>query len=389
MKKVLKVFSAFAVVGVTAVGLASCGGSAKNYAAKNTKFKIGVSGPLTGDAAVYGLGVKNSAQLAVDEINANGGVNGVQLELVAKDDECLADKAATNYTSLYEDGMQFSLGGVTSGACLEFASYANKDKVFCLTPSATNDDVPKTGDNVYQMCFSDSGQGSAAAAYISKNYPDAKVGVFYDSSDAYSKGIYDNFKKVVSNTTDAAFTKDTNTSFTSQIQTLKNCDFIFMPIYYSQAALFIEQAKDTFGKNVVYFGCDGLDGIDSVEGFNPNSYPQEISYLSHFNAASDDEAVVSFVTKYTAAYGKDTLNQFGASAYDCVYAMVGALKAAASKGTKVEVTMSPKEVYEVLKGEFQGGYSFSGVTGKNVTWDEGGTVNKTPGKFVVNPGRAK
>ena len=161
-----------------------------------------------------------------------------------------------------------------------------------------------------------------------------------------------------------------------------------MPIYYSQAALFIEQAKDTFGKNVVYFGCDGLDGIDSVEGFNPNSYPQEISYLSHFNAASEDEAVVSFVTKYTAKYGKDTLNQFGASAYDCVYAMVGALKAAANKGTKVEVTMSPKEVYEVLKGEFQGGYSFSGVTGKNVTWDEGGTVNKTPGKFVVNPNRA-
>ena len=148
------------------------------------------------------------------------------------------------------------------------------------------------------------------------------------------------------------------------------------------------QAKDTVAADAIYYGCDGFDGLaGQFEDFSV--IPQEVSMLSHFDSNATEGAASDFIKKYTDKFGTDTLNQFGASAYDCVYAMVGALKAAASKGTKVEVTMSPKEVYEVLKGEFQGGYSFSGVTGKNVTWDEGGTVNKTPGKFVVNPNRAK
>lgn len=380
MKKGFKVLSSCLMMATAILSLASCGGG-KNYAANNEKYKIGVSGPLTGGAAAYGLGVANAAAMAVEEINRAGGIDGIMLELMTADDECAPEKAAVNYTSLYEKGMQFSLGCVTSGACLEYAGYAANDKVFCLTPSATNDGVPETGDNIFQMCFSDSGQGTGAATYITKNYPDAKVGVFYDSSDAYSKGIYDCFKaEYKGKTTDAAFTGDAKTNFTSQINTLKDCDFIFMPIYYSEAALFIEQAKSTFQDNVVYFGCDGLDGIDSaVKGFNVFDYKQEISYLSHFNSASTDATTVKFVADYTAKYGTETLNQFGAAAYDCVYAIAGALK-----GKNVPVNAAPAEFNKVLVAEFTGSYSYSGVTGKNITWAKDGTVSKEPVKYVVN-----
>ena len=379
MKKLFKMMTLVLVALACFTLLVGCGNN-KNYAANNDKIFIGVSGPLTGDAASYGLAVKNSAQLAVDEINAKGGLNGVLFEFEAIDDELLADKASVNFSSLFEKGMQISLGAVTSGACLEFGPLANDEKVFSLTPSATNDTVPTTG--VYQMCFSDSGQGIAAAQYIDEYYKDAKIGIFYDSSDDYSKGIYDNFKKTFSrDTVDASFTKDTNTDFSSQVQTLKNCDFIFMPIYYTQAALFIQQAKGVLADNAVYFGCDGLDGIESVEGFNPYDYTQEISYLSHFNPGQDNEKVQHFVTEYTKKYGKETLNQFGAAAYDCVYAIYNALL---NSGKEVKANASPADLYDILTGVFNNGFTFDGVTGTGIKWNSDKTVSKVPTKYVVN-----
>ena len=180
---------AFVLCMTMCLGLfAGCGGG-KNYTAENTEFVIGVSGPLTGGAAIYGKAVQNAAQMAVDEINAAGGLNGIKFKLVAMDDVNDATKIATNYAALLEGGMQLSLGTVTSGPALEFKNLSVEDNVFFLTPSASGDDIP-ANDNGFQMCFADGNQGAVAAKYVNSLGLD-KIGIFYKSDDAYSNGIYE------------------------------------------------------------------------------------------------------------------------------------------------------------------------------------------------------
>lgn len=394
-KRFMKVVCLALALTMGASTLLACGGSddADNYAANNTAYFIGTSGPLTGGAAVYGIAVKNSAQMAVDEINAAGGLDGVSFKFEMKDDVHKAENVKNNYASLYEAGMQVSLGTVTSTPCLAWKALAKEDNVFCLTPSATSDEVPVNADNMYQMCFTDSSQGTFAAKYIQDNLAGKTVGVFYNNSDAYSTGIYNNFVTAFGASNIAAtatFTDDTATDFSSQVATLANCDLVFMPIYYGPASLFITQVNSTgtgaiAGANTIFFGCDGFDGIDSIPGFDVNKVSQEISYLSHFNANDTTNAKTqAYVAKYTQKYGTDTLNQFGAAAYDCVYAIYNALKAAKAAGKNVSVTMSASDMCDVLKATFQGGFSFSGVTGTNITWATDGTVVKAAGKYSVN-----
>lgn len=380
-KRVKTLFAAMGIAAAT-VALTACSGKNKGT------IKIGLSGPLTGGAASYGIAVANSAKMAVEEINAAGGYKGIKFEVTALDDQLEPTKASTNFDTLFEKGMQVSLGCVTSGACIEYGASAKKNNVFCLTPSATNDGVYAVGDNMYQMCFSDSGQGTASANYITENMAGKKIGIFYDSSDDYSKGIYDNFKAAYTGTitAEASFTGSSKDDFTSQVQTLKDCEVIFMPIYYSEAALFIDQAKDKVAPTAVYFGCDGLDGIESVDGFDANSYKQEISYLSHFDM-NEAGKTKEYVDKYVAKYGKDTLNQFGASAYDCVYAILGAMNA---YNGEIAADVTAADLCTILTAQFQGGYTLTdGVTGKNIKWNADGTVSKSAKKFVVNPNRAQ
>ncbi|MBR6684031.1 MAG: ABC transporter substrate-binding protein [Firmicutes bacterium] len=357
-----------------------------NYAKDNTEFVIGVSGPLTGGAAIYGTAVANAAQMAVDEINAAGGFNGIKFKLVATDDMHDATKISTNYSSMYEGGMQISLGTVTTAPGLEFKNLSKDDNVFFLTPSASGDKIPEF-DNGYQMCFADGNQGKVAAEFVNANYAGTTIGVFFKSDEAYSKGIYDQFKenldasiKVVETT----FTDANATDFSTQIDTLKACTFIFMPIYYTPASLFMTQAKDIVDAKTVYYGCDGFDGIDNIKGFDINSIPQEVTMLSHFNSKATEGLAKEFIDKYIAKFGNETLNQFGASAYDCVYAIYGAMDRAAKAGKKITVNMSASAFCDILKEQFQNGYSLeNGVTGSNITWEANGYVNKSAIKYVI------
>ena len=188
MTKVLSlVLAALLMLGM----LAGC--ASVNYAETNTQYVIGVSGPLTGGAAMYGIAVANSAQMAVDEINAAGGLNGITFKLIATDDMHDATKVSTNYSSMLESGMQVSLGTVTTAPGMEFKNLSADDNVFFLTPSASGDDIP-ANPNGYQMCFADGNQGKVAAEYVSANFAGQTIGVFYKSDDPYSKGIYDQFK---------------------------------------------------------------------------------------------------------------------------------------------------------------------------------------------------
>ena len=381
MKSIFKKTFAAVMALAMILGLTACGG--KNYTAKNTEYVIGFSGPLTGPAAVYGVAVQNSAQMAVDEINAAGGLDGVKFKLLATDDTHDATKVAANYASMIEGGMQVSLGTVTTAPGLEFTNLSVEDNVFFITPSASGDDIPKN-DNGFQMCFADGNQGKVAADYVnSTDYK--KIGIFYKSDDAYSNGIYKQFKENLDSsieTVDAVFTDANATDFSAQISTLKDCKFIFMPIYYTPASIFMTQAKDIIAKDAVYYGCDGFDGLaGQFEDFSV--IPQEVSMLSHFDSNATEGAAAEFIKKYTEKFGADTLNQFGASAYDCVYAIYNAMKAAKDAGEKIDVTISAEDLCEILKAQFTGDFSYSGVTGNNIKWKDNGYVEKKAVKYTL------
>lgn len=392
-KKIMKSVAAAALAASMAVSLTACAGGT-NYAKDNTKIVIGAAGPLTGPAAIYGIAVKNCAEMAIEEINAAGGLNGIEFELNMVDDKHDPSTIANAYATLYEGGMQVSLGTVTTKPGLEFKAYAKDDNVLFMTPSATGDGIPEF-DNGFQMCFADSDQGTASAKYFNENYAGKSVGVFYKADDDYSKGIYEKFKAALDasfSLAEASFTGDAS-SFDSQIALLKDCDVIFMPIYYTPAAQFMTQGKDTVKADAIYYGCDGLDGIDAVEGFDINSITQEVSYLSHFNSNASEGPAKEFIDKYNEKYdeAKEPLNQFGAAAYDCVYALYEAMKVATENGKTIEANIAPSEMTEILKEVLtNGSFEFNGITGKTtatekstISWSADGKVQKEAIAYTV------
>lgn len=374
-----------------AVALTSCN---KN---EEGTIKIGLTGPLTGGASIYGIAVKNAAQLAVDEINAmeDNGLGGYKLELMMHDDKHDATQVETLYADLYEKGMQVSLGTVTTAPGLEFKTFAKEDNVFFLTPSATGDKIPEYA-NGYQMCFTDSNQGTVAAVqHFNEYYVGKKVGVFYKIDDEYSTGIYNNFVASLDDSFEvvtATFQGEENT-FEQQINTLKDCEIVFMPIYYTPASQFMTQANGIDNNIEVYYGCDGFDGIDAIAGFDINSVKQEVSYLSHFNSNATEGPAADFIKAYNDKYDeeKEPLNQFGASAYDCVYAIWEAMKIAIADGEEITSETSASDLCEILKAVFNSDeFVFHGITGKtegdnksDISWADDGTVQKEAIKYIV------
>ena len=270
MKNLKKVLAVLVALTLVVTCFAACGGNEGKQDDTSATIKIGVSGPLTGGAAQYGNAVKNAAMLAVEEINNAGGVNGVKLELVTADDEAdSGDKAVSAYNSLKDQGMQIFLGTVTSGSCLAVIDKTAADQMFQLTPSASADAVI-ANDNTFQICFTDSNQGTRSAQYIAENKIAEKVAVIYDSSDAYSTGIYNSFMEGaktynLSVVEAQSFQKD-NKDFSAQINACKaaGADLIFLPIYYTEASLILQQAA-AIDYAPKFFGCDGLDGLLAIE----------------------------------------------------------------------------------------------------------------------------
>ena len=386
MKKALSLFLAAAMC---AGMLAGCGGGADTNDASNgdsgestaAAFKIGGTGPLTGDAAIYGNAVKNGAQLAVDDINAEG---GVQFELKMEDDENDPEKAVSAYNALKDWGVQLSLGSVTSKPGEATATENFADRIFALTPSASAPAVTEGKDNVFQMCFSDPNQGTASAEYIADNQMGTKIAVIYKNDDVYSSGIYEKFKaeaetkglNIVSTTT---FTSSSATDFSVQLGEAKaaGADLLFLPIYYQPASLILQQAK-SMGYAPKFFGVDGMDGILTLEGFD-TSLAEGVMLLTPFNADAEDEKTQSFVTKYKEQFG-DVPNQFAADAYDCVYAYKAAIEASGATPD-----MSAEELCDLMIQTFPT-LTFDGLTGEGVTWDSTGAVSKSPKGMVIQNG---
>lgn len=345
---------------------------------------IGVSGPLTGAAAVYGNAVKNSAEMAVEEINANGGLNGIPFKLVVEDDKHDETLVETNYATLMDKGMQVSLGTVTTAPGLVFKTLAKEDNVFFLTPSASGDKIPEF-DNGYQMCFADGNQGKVAAEYVNGlNFNE--IGIFYKDDDPYSDGIYKQFKENLNKdikTVERSFSDSNASNFEAQITELKDCKFIFMPIYYDPASLFMTQAKDKISADTIYYGCDGFDGLEGKLGEDMASIPQKIIMLSHFNSKATEGKAYDFAKKYTEKFGTDTLNQFGAAAYDCIYALYAAMDAAVKAGKEITADTPASELCEILKEQFNGDFKFTGATGTDIKWQANGYVDKAAVAYVI------
>ena len=382
----MKKFFAILLAGLMIAGMfAGCAASGGNESDANT-IKIGMTGPLTGGAAEYGLAVQAGMEIAVEEINAAAGENGLKIAFKAEDDEADGEKAVSGYNVLKDWGMQFFAGTVTSGACNAVAPEAVNDQIFLLTPSASAPEVATAGDNTYQMCFTDPNQGASAAEVINVNWPDAVIGVIYDSSDDYSSGLYQGFMKKANEmgldvVVETSFTKDTKSDLSTQVTQCKDAGatLLFLPIYYSEASQILTYANK-IGYAPTFFGCDGMDGILGVEGFDV-ALAEGLSLMTPFDANATDEATVSFVTKFKAKMNGLVPNQFAADGYDCIYAIYNAC---VEMGINGETPVD--EACALVCEWFNTTEGFDGLTGKGMTWDAEGMISKIPAAVVVENG---
>ena len=381
MKKLVSFMLVAAMVAATLTG---CGSSdnaksteaaGESSAAAGTTFKIGGIGPVTGGAALYGLAVQRGAQIAVDEINAAGGINGTQIEFNFQDDEADAEKSVNAYNSLKDWGMQMLMGTVTSTPCVSVAAKTAEDNMFQLTPSGSSVECVQN-DNAFRVCFSDPDQGKKSAQYIGEHKLATKVAVIYDSSDTYSTGIYESFKSEAVNqgievVAEGAFTADNKTDFSVPLQQAQaaGAELVFLPIYYTEASLIITQANK-MGYAPQFFGCDGLDGILNVENFD-TSLAENVMLLTPFAADATDDLTVNFVKNYKDKFNGETPNQFAADTYDAIYA----IKAAAEKAG-ITADMSASDICDAMKSAMTE-ITVNGLTG-NITWSADGEPTKEP-----------
>lgn len=386
-----KFISVMLVAAMAVTALTGCGSNSSSLSKKDAdKYYIGGIGPTTGATAIYGTAVKNGAQIAVDEINAAGGINGKQIEYRFEDDQNDAEKAVNAYNTLKDWGMQMLVGTTTTAPCIAVAGKTASDNVFQITPSASSPDVLSSGNgNVFQVCFTDPNQGVASAQYIAENKLATKIGIIYDSSDVYSSGIEEKFEaeaktqglNIVSK---AAFTADSKTDFGTQLQKAKDAgaDLLFLPIYYQEASIILKQA-DTMGYKPKFFGVDGMDGILTVENFD-TKLAEDVMLLTPFAADAKDKTVQNFVKTYKEKY-EDTPNQFAADSYDAVYALKAAIEE-----SKATTDMSASDMCDALKGAMTK-IKMQGLTGgkDGLTWNESGEVTKSPKAVIIKNGAYK
>ena len=356
------------------------GGSEGEGGGDTPVLKIGSTGPLTGPASIYGTAVQKGAQIAVEEINAQE--KDFQIEFKMEDDEADGEKSVNAYNSLKDWGLQMIMGSVTTGSCITVSAEANTDRVFLMTPSASSADVTAGKDNAFQICFTDPNQGIKAADNIVKNFSDKKVGVIYNNSDAYSTGIFNAFKKemeakgqeIVAAET---YPDDTNADFSAQLTKCKEAgaDLILLPIYYTPASVILKQAKD-MNYDTTFFGVDGMDGILDMEGFD-TALAEGVYLQTPINPWSDEEAVKNFVEKYQTEYN-EVPNQFAADGYDGIYVLYNAFKEAG-----LDPSAPNEEICDTMIKTITGGFSYDGITGEGMTWNEKGEVNKAPAVCII------
>lgn len=385
MKKIIALLLAVLMV----MSLAACG-SKQETAANETPAAsdgdndvlLGLIGPMTGDYANYGTSVRNGAQIAVDEINAAGGVNGWTFTLSTQDSQGDPDSAVSAYNKLMDDGMDVSLGCVFSGEATSVITAAKADDILIVTPSSSAKACIEGNENAFRVCFNDPAQGTASADYIVDNNLGAKVAVFYQSDIDYSAGLYETFKaeadvKGLEIVSEQTFTAGSATDFSTQINAIRDsgCDVVFLPIYAAEASVFLTQAQGKLD-NVVYFGCDGLDGIQTK--VSDLTMIEGLMMLTPFAADAQDDATKAFVAKYDELY-KAIPDQFAADGYDAVYIVKAVMEATGKTPADADFAAALVEAMHSVTVE--------GLTG-TMTWDETREPNKAAKAMVFQDGVA-
>lgn len=385
MKRTMKLLSVVLVVAMLAACFTACGKSNdKASGSAGDTVLIGGVGPLTGDYANYGTSNRNGAQLAVEEINAAGGVNGMKLTLDFQDSQGDPDSAVNAYGKLVDNGMTVSLGGTFSGETASIVAAAKQDDMMILTPTASADKSIEGNDKAFRVCFTDSSQGTASADFIADNGLGTKVAVFYQSDIDYSVGLYNAFQaecavRGIEIATVQTFTADTSTDFSTQIAEISNSGvgLVFIPIYAAEASTFLTQASGKLSSDTIYFGCDGLDGI--LTKLSDASYAENVMMLTPFAADAPEENVQSFVKAYEEKYGA-TPDQFAADGYDAVYAIKAAMEHAnITDANDAEFTSKMVAAMQQI--------TVDGVTG-SMTWTADGETSKAARAMIIHDGVA-
>ena len=344
---------------------------------------LGLIGPMTGDYANYGTSTRDGAQIAVDEINAAGGVNGYTFKLDAQDSQGDPDSAVSAYGKLMDSGMNVSLGCVLSGEAQSVITAAVEDGILIVTPTSSAVACIQGNPNAFRVCFNDAAQGTASADYIADNNLGTKIAVFYQSDIDYSAGLYETFAaeaavKGLEIVEEQTFTAGSNTDFSTQINAIRDsgCELVFLPIYAAEAATFLTQAAGKLD-GITFFGCDGMDGIQTK--VSDTSLIEGLMMLTPFAADAEDAATQSFVEKYVPVHGTEP-DQFAADGYDAVYIV----KAAMEQCGKTPADADFNEAMVAAMYEIQ----VEGLTG-TMTWDENNEPNKPAKAMVFENGVAK
>ena len=319
--KMVKVMAALSAVALALVGCNS----------KSSTIKLGSIGPLTGPYAVYGGDCKNGIELAVNEINAAGGINGQNLELIAEDDEGLAEKSVSAYKKLVtKDGVKLVLGSLTSGCAIAITPLAQAQKVVQIAPAATAPALTDAGNFIFRACYDDPFQGTVGGKFAAESLGAKKAAILYDIGNDYSVGLTENFKtsfeanggSIVSLESYSTGDKD----FNAQLTKIKNAepDVVYLPDYYGTVALIVKQLRAQ-GINTPIVGADGWDGLTENAGTEVlGGY-----YSNHYAADSTEPKVQNFVKNYKEKYSL-TPTAFAALGYDSVYMLKDAIAKAGS-----------------------------------------------------------
>ena len=338
----MKKIAIAALAAAALFALASCGKK------ESDSITIGGIFPLSGNVSVYGVECKNGIDLAIEEINAAGGVNGKKFVLVSEDDEGNPDKTVNAFQKLTtKDGVKIVIGSLTSGCTKAVTSRAQAQKILQIAPAATAPDITDAGDYIFRACFIDPFQGTVGGKFAAENLAAKNAAILYDIGNDYSVGLTENFEKtfvslggkIVAKESYATNDKD----FNAQLTKIKNSnpDVLYLPDYYNVVSLIAKQARAQ-GINVALVGADGWDGLTSNAGDEVlNGF-----YSNHYAVDSTSPAVQKYVAAFKAKYNKAP-NAFAALGYDSVYLLKDAIvKAGSADSTAV------KNALAAIQGEY-------------------------------------
>ena len=388
-------FLSILLAGCLAASLTACGGTKEESAApaesgdsaSGGPILLGTISPNTGNLAAYGTAIMNGVNLAVEEINAAGGVLGSQIQVINADDQGDPTECMNAFNSLVSQGVGLIIGSVTSSCTSAITDSANEEEVVLTSPSSTADSITTEDDYVFRACYADSFQGAIAAAYA-KQAGYAKVGVVYCAADTYSKGLYDSFSAACEKYgVEVAAVESTASmdvqDYTNQFASMVNAgvELVYAPYYYDVIGPYLVTQARAAGYTGIIMGADGYDGAPSyvVEGADLTAF-NDVYWTNHYDPADESALVQDFVKAFQDKYGEIPM-AMSALAYDCVYMYKTAMEAAGSADpAAVRDAMADNSLtYECVTGTFTLDESGTPVKGATIVSfaSEGSEVTTT------------